>query len=46
MLCFCFGQPDQMEGVPAHGQGLGIDDLWGTFQMKTFYDSKTSYRFN
>lgn len=28
-----------VEDVPAHGKGIGLDDLEGPFQSKPFYDS-------
>jgi len=28
-----------VEGVPAHGRGVGLDDLQGPFQPKPFYNS-------
>ena len=28
-----------MEGVPAHGRGVGQNDLYGPFLPKSFYDS-------
>ena len=34
-----FEQPGLVEGVPAHGRGLELDDLYGPFQPKPFYDS-------
>ena len=33
------GLPDLEGGNPAHGPGLGLDDLWGCFQPRPFYDS-------
>lgn len=34
-----FGPPGRVEGVPARGEGLELDDLSGPFQAKLFCDS-------
>ena len=31
-----FEQPGLVEGIPAHGKGLDLDDLQGPFQPKPF----------
>ena len=33
------GQPGLVVGDPAHGRGLKLDDHYGPFQPKPFYDS-------
>jgi len=34
-----FEQPGLVEGVPAHGRGVRLDDLQGPFQPKPFCNS-------
>lgn len=34
------GQPGLVGGVPVHGRGLELDDLYGPFQCKPFCDSR------
>jgi len=34
-----FEQPGLVEGVPAHGRGVELDDHEGPFQPQPFYDS-------
>jgi len=38
------GHPGLVEGVPAHGKGIGPGDLHGASQPKTFYDFMTVVR--
>lgn len=39
-----FEQPGISEGVPGHGGGLEIDDLWSPLQPKPFYDMRVNSR--
>lgn len=34
-----FGQPGLVGGNPARGRGLELDELYGSFQTKSFCDS-------
>ena len=35
---------DFMAGNPAYGRGMELDDLWGSFQPKSFHDTMKTLR--